>query len=356
MVSVQASRIIRWVLILLLPLTLIFIAREVINPFIISLIIAYLLQPLINRLSKLKIPRSISSFVIILMFFSLAIGFVVFLVPVLYSQFSAILNVLPTYINSLKEEVYTTVLRHDVNLGSPQILLERYSNQTMNVISGFIRNIWSSTFFIVDMMSIIFITPVITFYMLRDWPLFVKAIDKSIPRRQHSVVIEQLRKIDAVLSAYIRGQTQVCIFLALFYSSCLSLTGLQHSLLIGLFTGVFAFVPYLGFAIGFSIGMIFAFFQFDSLWMQGAVLGVFVAGQILESSVITPNIIGDNIKLHPIWLIFAIFTGGSIYGFTGVLFAIPVAAIVGVVSRFLLDHYFTSDLYATIEPVRKDGS
>ncbi|MBQ4875044.1 MAG: AI-2E family transporter [Rickettsiaceae bacterium H1] len=331
-----------WPVILLLPIALIVLVWQVITPFIISIIIAYLFNPTVDVLSKAKIPRSISAGAIILLFFTFILGFVIIIGPLLYSQYLTLLEVIPKYLSSWQE---SNLLNYQIKIDEPQLILKKYSDQIINIMTTFINNFWSSTMAMINILSLIFITPIITFYTLRDWHLITNSIDKMIPKKHYKVFTEQINKIDNILSGYIRGQTQVCLILGLFYTIGLYFTGLNYSFFIGFFTGIFSFIPYIGFTSGFIIGNIISFFQFESWLSKAAVIGVFVLGQVLENSVVTPKLIGNNVKLHPIWIIFAIFIGGALFGFLGVLLAIPVAAVFGVLIRFIIHKYFQSKLY-----------
>ncbi len=331
----------------LIVVYILFSISNALTPFIISITIAYLLNPVVDRLSLMKLPRSLSSMVIILLFFVCIFAFIFFITPLLYSQFTHVLKIFPDYLVYIQKNILPKILDNEVDSNSIKSFITEYSSEMLNFTKKFVNNIWSSTIAIINILSLIFITPIITFYILRDWPSIVNSIDRVIPRKHYPAITKQLSKIDCIISAYIRGQTQVCLILSFFYSICLYFTGLQYSLFIGLFTGIFSFIPYVGFAIGFTIGNIISFFQFNSITMKLLILLIFIAGQILENAFITPKLIGDNVKLHPVWVIFAIFAGGIIFGFIGVLVAVPVAAVVGVLFRFFLEHYFQSNFYET---------
>ena len=338
-----------WSLILLIPVILIMLVRTVISPFIISLIIAYFLNPIVGKLSRLKISRSFSALAIISLFFSLLLTFIFVVAPHLYSQFSNLIRIFPEHLSSLQQSVNFGVLNNAMNIENSDLFIERYSSQIMNIAAKFVNSFWYSTITMLNIISLIFITPVITFYTLRDWPLILQSIDKIIPRKHYQVITEQVTKIDSILSAYIRGQTQVCFLLGIFYATLLYFAGLQYSLFVGFFTGFFSFIPYVGFALGFTVGNVLSFFQFDSWLMRAIIVAIFIVGQILENSIIIPKLIGDNVKLHPIWIIFSIFAGGSVFGFVGVFLSIPIAAIIGVLIRFSMENYFKSNFYETAQ-------
>lgn len=343
------KQLLLWCLGLLLLLLLIISVQHVIAPFLIALIIAYFLNPIIDYLEKWKIPRPLSTIIIIALFFATIIAFSFFMIPLIFSQFTTVINSLPDYFSSFKEKVYPKLseLGYKIDQQYLQSLAHKYSSGILRLVSSSMNNLWLSTISIINIVSLIFITPVIAFYTLRDWPLIISAVDNIIPRQHYKVVIEQIKIINNILSAYIRGQTQVCLLLGLFYATCLYFVDLKYSLLIGFITGILSFIPYIGFATGFIIGNLISFFQFNSLSPKIIVVLIFVIGQVLEGSIVTPKLIGNNVKLHPVWIIFAIFAGGAIAGFVGILCAIPIAAVIGVLIRFFIARYFASSLYAT---------
>jgi predicted PurR-regulated permease PerM len=189
------------------------------------------------------------------------------------------------------------------------------------------------------------VTPVVAFYLLRDWPRVVARIDSWLPRRYAGVLHAQAREVDRILSAWLRGQAMCCIALALFYACGLSLVGLDLSLIVGLSAGMLSFIPYVGTITGAVTAIGLAFAQFPTWTGVAEVAVVFVLGNILEGYVIYPRFLGDRVELHAVWVIFALFAGGAAFGFLGVLLAVPVAAIIGVLSRFWLRRYLASTLY-----------
>jgi predicted PurR-regulated permease PerM len=187
---------------------------------------------------------------------------------------------------------------------------------------------------------------VVTFYLLRDWDRMVARIYTLVPRDLLPTVQRLASEVDAVLAGVIRGQGMVCLFLAIFYATGLSLTGLRYGVIIGLLTGLFSFIPYIGMAIGLCVGLAVAAFQFQNWVMIAIVAAVFGAGQFIEGNFVTPRLVGSRIGIHPVWLIFAVLAGAALFGFVGALLAVPVAAVIGVLIRFALEQYRSSELYA----------
>jgi predicted PurR-regulated permease PerM len=202
---------------------------------------------------------------------------------------------------------------------------------------------------IANLLSLIFITPVVSFYLLRDWDRLVAQVDSCLPRGSVGVVREQAGLIDRTLAGWVRGQFTVCLVLGTYYAAGLTLAGLDFGLVIGLLAGLLSFIPFVGAAVGLvgSVGL--ALVQFDD-WLRIAIVaGVFFVGQAVEGNFLTPRLVGDRVGLHPVWVIFALLAGGALFGFVGVLLAVPVAATLGVLVRFLLQRYLESDMYGSDE-------
>lgn len=209
----------------------------------------------------------------------------------------------------------------------------------------FVENIVTQGIAVFDILTLLIITPVVAFYLLRDWPKVTRSVDTLVPRKQHGLFRRALKDIDATLSGFLRGQALVCLCLGLIYSIGLSLVGLEYGATIGIIAGVLSFIPYVGSTFGLVVSMVLAFIQFDDGLSIGLTLAVFLFGQALEGYVLTPKLVGDRVGLHPVWILFALFAGGSLLGFVGILIAVPVAAVIGVLIRLGLSHYKESSLY-----------
>jgi predicted PurR-regulated permease PerM len=201
-----------------------------------------------------------------------------------------------------------------------------------------------------NVFTFVAVTPVVAFYLLRDWPYMVLRIDAMLPRRSAGVLRQLAREMDRVLSAWLRGQLLCCLLLAAIYASGLTLVGLELGLAVGLMAGFLSFIPYVGSLTGMLAGLLLALAQFGTWHGVGVVLGIFVLGQIIEGYLVYPHLLGNRVQLHAVWVIFALFAGGIAFGFLGVLLAVPMAAAVGVVARFWLRRYLESPLY--LDPPR----
>lgn len=320
--------------------------KPILFPFIAALIIAYLFNPLAVRLEKLKLSRTLSVVVIISIILIILEALLILVLPLLYDQMSSLINAIPKYVDTFVNDVYPNIrssaLKHGFNLEDD--LRNYFAGQNINDIfsysGGILDYFLQSGIVLINIFSLIFITPVLVFYILRDWNYLVKAIDNHLPSGQKKNIKNLLSDMDKTLSSCIHGQFNVCIILGLFYSCGLTLTGLNFGFLIGFLTGFMSFIPYVGMLVGVVIAIIIALFQWGLDWFSiGIVAIVFILGQILESNFLTPKLVGDKIGLHPVWVIFGLFVFGILFGFVGILLALPLTAIFGVLIKFALSQY-----------------
>jgi predicted PurR-regulated permease PerM len=325
--------------------------NNILLPFVAGFAIAYLLDPLVDRLERARLPRWVATAAILILFFLAAVASLLLLAPVLEAQFGRFVEQLPRYVERLRE-IVQPILREvlqDVggaSKGEAAQAVSGVAEKAIGVVGGVLGGIWSGGLLLVNIVSLLVITPIVAFYLLRDWDAMVARLDALLPRR-HAATIRRLgAEIDEVLAGFIRGQAVVCLFLGTFYAVGLTLVGLELGLVIGIFAGVVSFIPYLGSLAGFLLSLLPALTQFwPDFWHVGLVAAVFALGQFIEGNFLSPRIIGDRTKLHPVWVMFALLAGGALLGFVGVLIAVPVAASAGVLVRFLLRRYAESPLY-----------
>jgi predicted PurR-regulated permease PerM len=353
---------VRLALIGLVPLFLLLIClyvfRPILLPFLVGLAGAYLLDPAADRLQRLGLRRTSATIVISVGFFLALVLVLVLLLPILLTQAAELARALPDYLEGLRERLMPR-LSGIASWASAELdvsaegLLKQYWTQAMDVLINAITGLLQSGVALLNIVSLLFITPVVTFYMLRDWDRMVGRVAGHVPPDYMPSVRRLAGEIDEVLAGFIRGQGVVCMFLACFYAFGLWLVGLKYGLIIGLLTGFFSFIPYLGMAIGACVGLAVAAFQFQDLLGVALVAGVFAVGQFIEGNLISPRVVGDRIHLHPVWIIFAVLAGTVLFGFLGTLLAVPVAGVLGVLIRFALAQYKASRLYRVPVPVKR---
>lgn len=347
------EKLIWWIIGIALILVFISSISNILLPFVIAAIVAYFLDPIVDKLENSGLSRTMATALITVLFFLVCVGVAIIISPILYDQFIMLLHKVPSYIVSIQENVIPkfSSLVESIDGDAVKKLNEAAGNMSgklLEVSASLMKNVLNSGLALVNLISILFITPVVTFYLLRDWDIMIERLDRMIPPRYVKTVEEQMRLIDQTLAGYIRGQTNVCVLLGLFYSIALMIVGLDFGFVIGFSTGLLSFIPYVGMIMGMSIALIVAFFQYgglDGISSIAIILSIFIVGQVIEGSFVSPKLVGDKVGLHPAWIIFGMLAGASLFGFTGILLAVPVTAVIGVLIRFCIAKYRDSDLY-----------
>ncbi len=329
---------------------------SILLPFVAAAGIAYFLDPLAARLVRVGVPRTLAALLLIIALIAACLLFALLLYPLILAQINILINRLPGYIQAVRTFANVAITHLQERLG-PEFVDQRLrdlvggqAGAMLAFLAGALSRVIGSSFAIFNVLTLMVVTPVVAFYLLRDWPRMVARIDTWLPRRYAETLRLQAREVDRILSAWLRGQALCCLILALFYASALSMVGLDLGLIVGLSAGLLSFIPYVGTITGAVTSIGFAFAQFPTWWGVAMVAVVFVVGQLLEGYVIYPRFLGDRVELHAVWVIFALFAGGAAFGFLGVLLAVPVAAVIGVLSRFWLHRYLRSSLYLDPPP------
>ncbi|PIR37132.1 MAG: AI-2E family transporter [Alphaproteobacteria bacterium CG11_big_fil_rev_8_21_14_0_20_39_49] len=338
-----------------------YMVSGILLPFVVAMIAAYFLDPAADKLEKFGLSRSIATLIITGIFFVTVILMAMLLAPILYDQLLSMFRKIPEYITLANEKFlprFSSILEQidpdAINKAKESV--SEISAYAFRFVTKVMGNIWNSGLAVVNILSLLFVTPIVTFYMLRDWDRLLEKVKGWLPADNKKVILEQAREIDKTLSGYIRGQTNVCIILGAFYGIALSLVGLEFGFAIGLATGILSFIPYVGLLFGFVVGMVIAILQFGNIIDVGIVASIFIIGQIVEGNFITPKLVGDKVGLHPVWIIFGMMAGASMFGFLGILLAIPVTAVIGVLVRFSLAQYLKSSFYKVDKPTKTPKS
>jgi predicted PurR-regulated permease PerM len=332
---------------------------SVLLPFVAAAVIAYFLDPPASRLVHAGMRRSFAAGLLILALVGITLLFALLLYPLIVAQFTILLSRLPGYVGLARGFTEEMIARLQERLG-PDFVNEKLrdlvggqAGAMIDFVSAALRQVIGSGFAIFSVLTLVVVTPVVAFYLLRDWPIVVARIDGWLPHRYAGVLRAQAREVNRILSAWLRGQAMCCLALAVYYSLALTIVGLDLGLIVGLTAGFLSFIPYVGTITGAVSAILLALAQFPAWTGVIMVVAVFVLGQFLEGYVIYPRFLGDRVELHAVWVIFALFAGGAAFGFVGVLLAVPVAATIGVLCRFWLQRYLRSPLYLD-PPTRLD--
>jgi predicted PurR-regulated permease PerM len=349
-----------WVLFFSLALMALLLFAEILLPFVAGFVLAYLFHPVVNRMHRVGISRGFAAFAIIA-FLTLAIAAIVALIlPPLIDQLGELIRDLPGYIQrgrAYLEENYGHYLRgiqqkltEAQKPGTPPVDVQQQiaQNVTPWVISQ-LQSLLQGSLALFNSLALLFLTPVVTFFLLRDWDKMIAGAAELMPRQDAPKIVALAKEINTTIAGYLRGTVIVLVIISTFYMVALGLVGLHYGLLIGLGAGLISFVPYLGSTGGFLVSGGVALAQFWPDYTKIAIVcAIFVFGQVIEGNILTPNIVGNQVRLHPVWLLFALIASGYLLGFTGLLISVPLAAAIGVMVRHLVRQYYSSPMYDTV--------
>jgi predicted PurR-regulated permease PerM len=329
---------------------------SVLMPFVVAAGLAYFLDPAVSRLAKLGLRRPVGAFLLLVAVVLFVVLFILLLYPVIVGQASAFVTNLPDYIKTAQIDFATVIadMQHRLGPGAVSEKLQTLAANQAGTIVSFAgtaaSNIIGSGFAVVNLLTLFIVTPVVTFYFLRDWPSIIRHVDTWLPRPYEGVIREQAVEVNRILAAWIRGQAICCLVLAIVYAVGLTAIGLDLGLIVGLAAGFLSFIPYVGTVVGAVTAVLLSLSQtpgWDGIIKVGIVFGM---GQALNDYVIQPRFLGDRVGLPAVWVIFSLFAGGAAFGFVGIMLAVPVTATLGVLARFWLRRYLHSPLYLDAPP------
>ncbi|MBP6767562.1 MAG: AI-2E family transporter [Reyranella sp.] len=347
------GRWIFWVAAAALFLLLMWVLNDILLPFVVGMVVAYFLDPVVVRLQRARMSRTMATTLVTIVAVLVAVGVVMAILPPLFGQIQSLITKAPEYFVKALGRIQPLLepLRGRLGLDPPslhdlQSEATQWAGKGLEVAGGIAGALAERGVAIINLLGLLFITPVVTFYMLRDWEKLVAAIDNSLPLEHADTIRKLTAESNAAIAGFVRGQALVCLALGTFYGIGLTLVGLQFGLVIGLVAGAISFIPFVGTFVGGVMALGMALAQFPPEWIGVVkVAAVFVVGQMLEGNFLSPKLVGDRVGLHPVWIMFALLAGGSLFGFTGVLIAVPVAAVLGVVVRHFIARYRESALY-----------
>lgn len=344
------ERAVFWTFGLVVAVGILFVLRPILLPFVAGMAVAYFLDPVCDRLEDKGLSRSAATGLVTAIFFIVLIIVVTATAPFIYGQIVSFAERVPSYVAAIEAKAGPLLdfVASELNAGDAPVIGEsaaQYASTAVQWAARALARILGGLSAVIDLVSLVVLTPLVAFYLLRDWDVMVDKVDSWLPRAYKETIREQARQVDLTLSGFVRGQASVCFIMGLFYGICLTIAGLDFGFIVGFFTGLISFIPYFGMLIGLSLGGGIAIAQFDTVPPILWVLGIFIVGQAIEGNFLTPKLVGGKVQLHEVWIIFSLLAGGLLFGFTGILLAVPIAAVVGVLVRFLLAQYLDSPLY-----------
>ncbi|MEP0943449.1 MAG: AI-2E family transporter [Rhizobiaceae bacterium] len=340
-----------WFVTLLVLVLFLYMFRSILLPFVAGMALAYLLDPVADRLEAMGASRLVATFLILIVFIIIFILALLLIVPILSGQLSDLIQRIPDYVTRLQavfanresQWVQDLIGESSVNIREN---LNTLLQQGAGWLSTLLSSIWNSGKALIDIISLFVITPIVAFYLLLDWDRMIETVEGWLPRDHKSELGGLAGDINGAIAGFVRGQGAVCLILGIFYAAGLTIAGLNFGLLIGMFSGLISFIPFVGSILGMILAVGVALVQFwpDYTWIA-LIFGIFAIGQFVEGNILQPKMVGQSVGLHPVWLMFALSAFGVMMGFTGLLIAVPVAAAIGVLVRYGLKKYLASPLY-----------
>ncbi len=349
-------QVVFWAAALVAVVVLLWLLGGILLPFVAGMTLAYFLNPVADRLQRLGLHRTVAALVVIGVFVLAFVLLLMIMAPLIGAQLAAFVENIPGYVGRvqkllsdpglpwLRKLIGEGVIAGDQSVGG-------LVAQGATWLAEFLQSLWSGGQAVISVFSLMVVTPVVAFYLIVDWHRMIATVNSCVPLPYRETVHELAREMDHAISGFVRGQSAVCLILGSFYAIALTLAGLNFGLLIGVISGIITFIPYVGSMTGLVLSVGVAVAQFWPDWGRILlVFGIFMFGQFVEGNVLSPKLVGHSVGLHPVWLIFALFAFGYLFGFVGLMLAVPLAAVVAVLLRFALRQYLASPLYTGGEP------
>jgi predicted PurR-regulated permease PerM len=350
---IVARPIVFWIAMLAAMVAVVVLLREILLPFVTGMVLAYLLDPLATRIERLGVNRLLATLIIIAVVVGSITTLMLLTVPVIVRELSSFVENFPSYVHRL-HSLATAPERPWLSkvvgegLDEAQHSFSELTTFATSWLSDFLRSVWTGGRALISVLSLGVVAPIVACYLLYDWDRMIATVDNWVPPAHRDTVRALAREVDDTISGFVRGQSILCLVLAVYYGAALWLMGLKHGVLIGFAAGLISFIPYLGSLLGVVIALCVAAAQFWPDWTFVLLVPViFLVGQSISDYVLSPYLVGRRVHLNPVWVMFALFAFGYLFGFVGLLIAVPVAAAIGVLMRFALQKYYASPFYAS---------
>lgn len=344
------AQIIFWLAAFAFFIGFIYIFQPVLLPFILGMGVAYLLNPPVTAMGNWGISRGVAALIILTGFFLVAGGLLAVAIPILFDEINQLSRDLPRFAQSVWDFIEPFLQKLKARLGYdtdfvPQDLLKDNSGSALNLTRELLGGLAAGGQAVLGLLSLIIVMPVAAFFMIKEWPHISQWVQDLMPRDHKDTIMNLLKDIDRKLSGFIRGQLTVVLVLAVMYALALSLAGLEYGFVIGIGAGLLSIIPLLGSTVGLLISVIMAWVQSGDLLYVALIAGIFLGGQLIEGNFLTPKLVGDSVGMHPLWVFFALMAGGALFGILGMLLAVPVLAVLGVLATFAIAQYKASPYY-----------
>ena len=358
MVVSTKAQLVFWAFATTLFITFIWLFKAVLTPFVLGVVIAYLLNPLVKRFSTKGIKRTTATVTILALFFLATTITIALVAPIVARESADLIDKMPSYLERFFAYIqpHTVWLQErfgDGYIEDAKTFLKENVSKILGVSGSVAGKIAAGGQAVIGLLTTLVLTPLVAFYMMREWPAITDWVEDLIPRDNEKTVQGLIHQIDGKLAGFIRGQITVAFLLGLIYAIALSIAGLNYGFLIGIAAGFLSIIPMVGSVIGLVVSVAVAWFQAGELNYVLIIAAIFFVGQLIEGNVLSPKLLGDSVGLHPLWILFALMAGGSAFGILGMLIAVPVAAVVGVLGGFAITEYKKSAIYKKRAPTKK---
>jgi predicted PurR-regulated permease PerM len=350
-VKPRVVRALFWIGLFLLVIVVLGLVQSILMPFVVGFALAYVLAPAVAHLQGWGVRRTLGSFLVLILFLLGLSLILVILVPLIQGQIIQLIASTPSIVAWSQSQLADLVELLEQRLPAEDVvrlrdMLGAKMAEAVTWLALLLQSLITSSLAILNILSLVIVTPIVAFFLLRDWEKMVAVIDSYLPRSSLDTVRGQARLVSDTLVGYFHGQALICLILAAYYAGALSIIGLASALAVGVLVGVLAIIPILGVTTGLILALGLAASQYGTWTAVIKVCAVFAVGQMAEANILTPKLLGDRVHLHPVWVIFALFAGGALFGFIGIVLAVPAAAVIGVLARFALSRYRDSTLYS----------
>jgi len=337
-------------------LLFVWVFKAVLTPFVLGIAVAYLLNPLVKRFATTGIKRTTSTILILSVFFIAVTAILIVVAPIIAKESKDLIEALPGYMDKLFILIEPYKEWIQVNIGADYVadsktFLKENISKILSVSGGIAGGIAAGGQAVLGMLTTIVLTPLVAFFMMKEWPAVTDWVEELIPRQHEKMVQKLIKDIDLKLAGFIRGQLTVAFLLGVIYAIALTIAGLNYGFLIGITAGLLSIIPLVGSTLGLIVSVAVAWFQAGDIEYVGIIAAIFVVGQIVEGNILSPKLLGDSVGLHPLWILFALMAGGSLFGIVGMLIGVPVAAVIGVLTSFGIAQYKNSAFYK--KPIAK---
>lgn len=355
------THLIFWSASALLFIGFVWLFKGVLTPFVLGIAIAYLLNPVVGALTKLKIPRLAAVIIILLSFLVFVVGVITLAAPPLAREAATLAESFPAYIDRLIELLNPYFIMAQERFGGDYVeniqgFLKDNVGKIVQITGGVAGGLTNGGQAVIGFFTTMLLTPLVAFFMMQEWPNILKWANDLIPRKNEKTIKGLVQQMDFKVAGFVRGQITVAFFLGVIYAIALTIAGLNYGFLIGIGAGFLSIIPLVGSTLGLLVSVVVAWFQMGELSYVAIIAAIFFVGQIVEGNILTPKLVGDSVGLHPLWVLFALLAGGSLFGLVGMLLGVPVAAVIGVLLSFSITEYKNSALYASKPPAKKKAA